>query len=147
MKQQLLGSIVIGITAVTAWLSGNLGFLGKIQPQNQSLAQASASSNRILQISFKFNTSTAEFRQQMLDNAPRLAAIKGLKWKIWSMNEADQEASGYYLFENEAAIDNYLNRVFFVGMGNNPTISNIVVKKLEILEEPTLITNGPVGKN
>jgi hypothetical protein len=147
MKQQLLCSIVIGITLVAGWLLGSLGFSGKSQTQNQSLAQASVNSNRILQISFKYNTSTAEFKQQMLDNAPRLAAVKGLKWKIWSMDEANQEASGYYLFENEATMDNYLNRVFFIGMGNNPTVSNIVVKKLEILEEPTAITRGPVGKN
>jgi hypothetical protein len=147
MKQQLLSSIVIGIIAMAGWLLASLVLPGNIQTYNQSLAQASANSNRILQINFKYNISTAEFKQQMLDNAPRLAAVKGLKWKIWSMDEVNREASGYYLFENEAAIDNYLDRVFFVGMGNNPTVSNIVVKKLSILEEPTAITHGLVGKN
>lgn len=147
MKQQLLGSIVVGITATIGWLLGSLDLKFNIREQNQSFAQVSANSNRVLQINFKYNISTTEFKQQMLDNAPRLAAVKGLKWKIWSMDEAKREASGYYLFENEAAIDNYLDRVFFAGMGNNPTVSNIVVKKLEILEEPTAITRGPVGKN
>jgi Putative mono-oxygenase ydhR len=147
MKQQLLGSIVIGIMATIGWLLGSLDLPFNIRAQNQSFAQVSANSNRVLQINFKYNISTTEFKQQMLDNAPRLAAVKGLKWKIWSMDDAKREASGYYLFENEAAIDNYLDRVFFAGMRNNPTVSNIVVKKLEILEEPTAITRGPVGKN
>jgi hypothetical protein len=147
MKQQLLGSIVIGIMATIGWLLGSLDLPFNIRGQNQSFAQVSANSNRVLQINFKYNISTTEFKQQMLDNAPRLAAVKGLKWKIWSMDDAKREASGYYLFENEAAIDNYLDRVFFAGMRNNPTVSNIVVKKLEILEEPTAITRGPVGKN
>jgi dsDNA-binding SOS-regulon protein len=147
MKQQLLGSMVISISATVGWLLGSLGLPFNIRAQNQSFAQVSANSNRVLQINFKYNISTAEFKRQMLDNAPRLAAVKGLKWKIWSMDEAKREASGYYLFENEEAMENYLNRVFLVGMGNNPTVSNIVVKKLEILEEPTAITRGPVGKN
>lgn len=146
MKQQLLGYIVIGIVVVSGFLL-SLSFSSKIQAQNKSLVQALDNSNRILQINFKYNTSTAEFKQQMLDVAPRLAMVEGLKWKIWSMDEANREASGYYLFENEVAIDNYLNQVFFVGLGNNPTVSNIAVKKLEILEEPTLITRGPVGRN
>jgi Putative mono-oxygenase ydhR len=147
MNRRLLSFLVVGITGMAGWLLGILGLPSThIEAENQLPAQEAAKSNRILQINFKYNSTTAKFKQQMLDNAPRLAAVKGLKWKIWSMDEANREASGYYLFESQEAIDNYLNQVFFVGMGNNPTVRNIVVKKLEILEEATLITRGPVGK-
>lgn len=142
---KLLSVVVIGITAMAGYLAGSTT---SIEPQIGSQAvQAATTSNRILQINFKYNTSTSDFKQQMLDNAPRLASVKGLKWKIWSMDETNREASGYYLFENETALDAYLKNVFFVGMGNNPTVSNIVVKKFEILEEPTSMTRGPISKN
>ncbi|PSB57254.1 YdhR family protein, partial [Chamaesiphon polymorphus] len=89
----------------------------------------------------------SDFKKQMIDVAPVLASVNGLKWKIWSIDETNKEASGYYLFENETKLNTYLKNVFFVGMGNNATVSNIVVKKFEILEEPTAITRGPIGKN
>jgi hypothetical protein len=146
MVQKLLAVTVIGITAIVGYLSGTITPI-ESPVDSQATAQAATITNRILQINFKYNTSTSDFKKQMLDYAPLLAAVKGLRWKIWSMDETNREASGYYLFENEAALDAYLNNVFFVGMGNNPTVSNIVVKKFEILEEPTAYTRGPIGKN
>lgn len=144
MVQKLLAVTVIGMTAIVGYLSGTIT---PIELDRQATAQAATTTNRILQINFKYNISTSDFKKQMLDYSPRLASVKGLRWKIWSMDEPKQEASGYYLFENEVALDAYLSNVFFVGMGNNPTVSNIVVKKFEILEEPTAITRGPIGKN
>jgi Putative mono-oxygenase ydhR len=145
MVQKLLAVNVIGITAIIGYLSGTIA---SIMPpvDSQATAQVATITNRILQINFKYNTSTSDFKKQMLDNAPLLASVKGLRWKIWSMDETNREASGYYLFENEATLNAYLNNVFLVGMGNNPTVSNIVVKKFEILEEPTALTRGPIGK-
>jgi hypothetical protein len=119
----------------------------ELQINHPMLAKSTVGSNRVLQINFKYNTSTPEFKKQMVNVAPLLASVKGLRWKIWSIDEMNQEASGYYLFESEAELNSYLKDVFFVGMGNNPTVSNIVVKKLEILEEPTAITRGPIVAN
>jgi hypothetical protein len=147
MMQKLYGFIAIGMTAVTGLLLQFSKNPTGVQMNPSVLAQSTVGSNRILQINFKYNTSTPEFKKQMIDVAPLLASVKGLKWKIWSIDEMNQEASGYYLFESESELNTYLKDVFFVGMGNNPTVSNIVVKKLEILEEPTAITRGPIVAN
>ncbi len=144
--QKLLAVTVIGMTGIVGHLSGAISSI-KPEVNSQATAQAATIANCILQINFKYNTSTSDFKKQMLDNAPRLASVKGLRWKIWSIDETTREASGYYLFDNETVLNAYLNNVFFVGMGNNPTVSDIVVKKLAILEEPTEITRGPIGKN
>ncbi|OCQ89940.1 hypothetical protein BCD64_18545 [Nostoc sp. MBR 210] len=136
--------MAIAISAITGWLLDNTSPWIKPQSNNQAMAQTITNSMRILQINFKYKTSTAEFKQQMLEHAPRLAAVQGLRWKIWSIDEINREANGYYLFENEIVLNNYLDNVFFVGMGNNPTVSNIGVKKFEILQEPTAITRGPI---
>jgi Putative mono-oxygenase ydhR len=135
---------MIGMTVMTGLLLQSNKNPTVLQINRPALDQSRVGSNHILQINFKYNTSTPEFKKQMIDVAPLLASVKGLKWKIWSIDEMNQEASGYYLFENEAELNTYLKDVFFVGMGNNRTVSNIVVKKLEILEEPTAITRGPI---
>jgi hypothetical protein len=147
MIQKLLSFVTIGIGAMTGLLLQSGRNPAGCPTNCPVLAQPAASSSRILQINFKYNTLAPEFKQQMIDVAPHLASVKGLKWKIWSIDEINQEASGYYLFESEAELNAYLKNVFFVGMGNNPTVSNIVVRKLEILEEPTAITRGPIVAN
>jgi hypothetical protein len=135
---------MIGMTVMTGLLLQSNKNPTGLQINRPAPAQSRGGSNRILQINFKYNTSTTEFKKQMIGVAPLLASVKGLKWKIWSIDEMSQEVSGYYLFESEAELNTYLKDVFFVGMGNNRTVSNIVVKKLEILEEPTAITRGPI---
>ncbi|MBW4550772.1 MAG: YdhR family protein [Aphanocapsa sp. GSE-SYN-MK-11-07L] len=144
--QKLLSVALIGMTLVAGYLTGIINST-KLPLDNRVKAQAATISSRILQINFKYTTSTSDFKKQMLDVAPHLASVKGLKWKIWSIDETNQEASGYYLFENETTLNAYLKNVFFVGMENNTTVNNIVVKKFEILEEPTAMTRGPIGKN
>ena len=147
MIQKLISFVAIGMTVMTGWVfqtsTNSIGLLAN----RPVLAQSAVNTTRILQINFKYNSATPEFKKQMLNYAPLLASVKGLRWKIWSIDEMNRAASGYYLFESEAELNAYLKNVFFVGMGNNPTVSNIVVKKLEILEEPTAITRGPIDPN
>ncbi|ALF54979.1 hypothetical protein ACX27_22585 [Nostoc piscinale CENA21] len=117
MNQKILCFVAIAISAITGWLLGHTSPWIKLQSKDQAMAQTMTNSMRILQINFKYKTSTAEFKQQMLEHAPRLAAVKGLKWKIWSIDETNREANGYYLFENEIALNNYLDNVFFCWYG------------------------------
>ena len=147
MIQKLISFVAIGMTVMTGWLFQTSTNSTGLPANRPVLAQSVVNTTRILQINFKYNSATPEFKKQMLNYAPLLASVKGLRWKIWSIDEMNREASGYYLFESEAELNVYLKNVFFVGMGNNPTVSNIVVKKLEILEEPTAITRGPVVFN
>jgi hypothetical protein len=137
MFRRRLGFFMLGIAGMLVCHIG-------VQASSDNVNRGN--SMHVLQINFKYNTTTPEFKRNMLSNAPRLAAVRGLRWKIWSFDETNREASGYYLFDSEATIDAYLNNVFFIGMGNNPTVSNIVVKKFEILEEPTAITRGPIDR-
>ena len=47
---------------------------------------------KLLQLNFKFNVSGAEYEQAVSPLASEFAAVPGLRWKIWMMNEAEQEA-------------------------------------------------------
>ena len=85
----------------------------------------------ILQINFKYNNSTSDFRKQMKDVAPRIAKAPGLRWKIWSIDEGSKEASGFYLFEDEKSLNNYVENIFNVGMRNNSAIGKYLNQKVQ----------------
>jgi hypothetical protein len=54
----------------------------------------------ILQVNYKFKSSRAEHVALVAPLAEPIAAVPGLHWKIWLMNEAEQATGGIYLFEN-----------------------------------------------
>jgi hypothetical protein len=53
-----------------------------------------------------------------------------LRWKVWLMNEAQQEAGGIYLFDNKAAAEAYLN---------------ISAKLFDVMPDHSAITRGPLA--
>ncbi len=63
-----------------------------------------AMSGKILQLNFKFSVSRAEFEQAVSPVVSQFAVVAGLRWKIWMINEEEQEAGGIYLFNDEASV-------------------------------------------
>ena len=51
-------------------------------------------SGKILQINFKFDVSRADYERAVSPLAGEFAAVAGLRWKIWLMNEAESESAG-----------------------------------------------------
>ena len=102
-------------------------------------------SEKIVQINFRFKVSPAEYDQMVSPLASELAAVDGLRWKVWLMNEAESEAGGIYLFEDEASANAYLEGPIVAQVGKNPALSDFSVKQFEVSEKNTAITRGPVG--
>jgi len=108
-------------------------------------------SRKILQINYKFNVSRAEHDQVVsavaseIAAVPGLPAVPGLHWKVWLMNEADSEAGGIYLFEDEASTNAYLEGPIVAQLVKLPALSDINVKQFDVPEKLTEITRGPVG--
>ena len=101
-------------------------------------------SQKILQINYKFSIPGADLEQAFLPAAPIIADTPGLRWKIWLMNEADSEAGGIYLFDDQASAQAFLAGPLMTAMGANPVVSNISAKLFDVTEEHTAITRGPV---
>ncbi len=62
------------------------------------------------------------------------------------MNEADSEAGGIYLFDDEAAVNAFLAGPIVAALKANSVVSDIRVKMFDVSEAHTLITRGPIGK-
>src|SRR5262245_24429890 len=66
-------------------------------------------SAKILQINYKLNGPKAEYERENLPYAQPIADIPGLCWKVWIINEAQSEAGGIYLFDDDAAVQAFLD--------------------------------------
>jgi hypothetical protein len=102
-------------------------------------------SQRILQINFKFHVSRPEYEMAVAPVAEPIAAVPGLLWKVWILNEAQQEGGGIYLFANSHSLDAYLNSEIVAAIVSNPILSDFSVKQFEVMEEVSVVTRGPVG--
>ena len=103
-------------------------------------------SQKILQINFTFSgISRSELEAAWLPAAQPIAETPGLRWKVWLMNEETHECGGVYLFDDEAAVQGFLNGPIVAATKDAPILSNASVKIFDMMEAHTAITRGPVG--
>jgi hypothetical protein len=98
----------------------------------------------MLQVNFKFSISGPEYEQAAESLAAAFADVPGLRWKIWIMNEADNEAGGIYLFDDDVSLQNYLAGPLAEQVKSHPAFSDMSAKQFDVMPEPTAITRGPV---
>jgi|SRR5579862_4529181 len=99
----------------------------------------------ILQINFNLNVPAPEYEKMCDSVAQAFADVPGLKWKIWLLNPATQEAGGIYLFDSQASLDAYLNGPMVAQIKSLPALRNISAKQFQVMADVTAITHGPVG--
>lgn len=98
----------------------------------------------ILQVNFKFSVPSSEYEQMAHSLAAQFAAVPGLRWKVWTMNEAESEAGGVYLFEDDAAMQTYLAGPLAAAVAEHPALTGISAKQFAVMDDATAITRGPV---
>jgi len=98
----------------------------------------------ILQINFKFNVSRDEYEQAAKSLATEFAEVAGLSWKVWIMNEAESEAGGIYLFDDESSLQTFLAGALAAKVKNHPAFSDMSAKQFEVMTDATTTTRGPV---
>jgi hypothetical protein len=99
----------------------------------------------LLNVMFKFNVTGEDYINAIQPLVDDFAKLPGLQWKIWFINEAESEAGGIYLFEDEAACNDYLEGPLARIVISHPALSEFVVKPFDVMEKETATTRGPVG--
>ena len=102
-------------------------------------------SGMLLQLNFNYSVTSTEYEGAVSPLADQFAELPGLRWKIWIINEAENTASGIYLFEDEASLKAYIESDLAAGVINHPALSDFSVKTFEIMDKVTAITRGPVA--
>ena len=101
-------------------------------------------SGKILQINFKFKVPASQYVEAVKPMASEVAAVAGMSWKVWLMNEAENEAGGIYWFSDIDSLNAYLEGPIVAGIASHPALENISVKIFDHIAELSEITNGPV---
>jgi len=101
-------------------------------------------SQKILQINFKFHVSRVEYETAVAPLANSIANVPGLLWKVWLINETEQEAGGIHLFEDSNTLDAYLNSTIVATIVSNPILTDFSVKQFESMSAQSKVTRGPL---
>ena len=101
-------------------------------------------SKTVLQINFKFNVTPSELAEAFAPLAEPIAEVPGLRWKIWSLNDATSEFAGIYLFDDDESVQAYLEGPIIAGVSKHPALSDISAKHFGVIDEFSAITRGPV---
>jgi hypothetical protein len=100
----------------------------------------------ILQINYRYDIPRKEFEAMVSPVAHDIAKVSGLRWKVWLINEEENEAGGLYLFDDEAHAKMYLESPIVAGLREHPGISDVRVKQFNIMEAPSQLTRGPLSE-
>lgn len=101
-------------------------------------------SGKVLQINFKFHVPVDQYDQAVTPLAAPIADVPGLIWKVWTLNEAESEAGGVYLFRDAASLQGYLDGLIVAQIVSNPALSDFSLKTFDVMEAQTRVTRGPV---
>jgi hypothetical protein len=101
-------------------------------------------SGRILQLNFKFSVTGAAYTQAVAPLAEDMAAVPGLRWKIWMINKAEKEAGGIYMFEDQRAVDGFMESPLPKIVLEHPALSDFSIKLFDVMDAQTAITRGPI---
>jgi hypothetical protein len=99
---------------------------------------------KLLQINFKFSIAKAEYEEAAASLAGNFADVNGLQWKIWTLNEAENEAGGIYLFKDEASLQAFLESPLAAQVKSHPAFSDMSAKPFDVMPGPTSTCRGPV---
>lgn len=108
------------------------------------LARRTGMSEKILQINYRFNVAVDDYVNAVAPMAGDFAAIKGLCWKVWLLNEERKEAGGIMLFEDQESLDAFLNGPLAAKVTGNPALSDFSVRQFGVMKKETGITRGPL---
>ena len=95
-----------------------------------------------LQIQFDLRCPPAEYRGLADHVAGAIAAVPGLLWKVWILDEERGRGGGIYLFADRGAATAYLEGPIVSRLRGNPAVADIEVRLFDVLEEPSVITRG-----
>jgi len=87
----------------------------------------------------------ADLEAAWMGAAQPIADTPGLQWKVWLMNEAENEAGGIYLFDSKQSAHSYMSGPIVAALKASPAITDISAKLFDVLEEHTAVTRGPLG--
>ena len=89
------------------------------------------------------NISQGEYLKQMVEpDAPVLANVPGLISKVWLADEEKNSYGGFYLWENKAAMEDFMHSDLVKAVVSRPFVQNVSSIDFEVNQSASSITRG-----
>lgn len=98
----------------------------------------------LLEIDFKYKVSTADFQAAVSPLAKEFAAVDGLRWKIWALDEKNSQFSGILLFDDADKRDAFLKSDLAKTVTTHPALSDFVITPYTVMGAESRVTNAPM---
>ena len=99
---------------------------------------------KILQINYTLNVPVRDFVAAAAPVAETIAAVPGLRWKIWLANDNEQEGGGIYLFDDDDSLRAFVDGPIIARLKANPALRALNIKQFDSADAVTAITRGPL---
>jgi hypothetical protein len=108
------------------------------------MSEKSATPFTVLNLRFKLQVSPGVVLAHSQEAAINIAAIEGLIWKIWLIEEDEFEMGGMYLFANRAAAEAYLNHPIVQAVRSSSAVVSTESHLWNAESSLSAITRGPL---
>ena len=109
---------------------------------NRMLGEGTA----VLEVDFTYSFDSADaYIAEVSPMAEKFAAVPGLIWKTWTLNEETKRAGAVYLFETPAARQAYLDSELATAVASHPALSDFRIQQYAVMRAESLLTRGPLA--
>ncbi len=98
----------------------------------------------LLEVNFKYNVPTADLQAALSPLAEQFAALDGLRWKIWALDEENSQFSGILLFADADKRDAFLESDLATTVTTHPALSDFEILPYAIMAAESRVTNAPM---
>ena len=87
--------------------------------------------------------SQTEYLEQMVEpDAPVVANVPGLISKVWLADEETNTFGGFFLWENKAAMEDFMHSDVVKAVVSRPFVKNVSSVDFDVNQHASLITRG-----
>jgi uncharacterized OsmC-like protein len=98
----------------------------------------------LLRINFNYNVSASDLITAVSPLAPDFAAVEGLRWKIWALDEENSSFSGLLYFDTVEMMQTFLESDLAATVMGHSALSDFEVASYQIMETESEVTRAPI---
>jgi hypothetical protein len=108
------------------------------------MSEKSATNYTVLHMRFKLRVPPDILLAKSREAATAIAAVEGLLWKIWILQQEELEMGGIYLFANRETAEAYLNHPVAQAVRNNPAVVSTESQLWDAESSLSALTRAPL---
>ena len=108
------------------------------------MSEKSATTYTVLDMRLKLRVPPDVFLAKSPEAAAVIAAVEGLIWKIWILQQEELEMGGMYLFANRETAEAYLNDPVVQAVRSNPAVVSTESRLWDVESSLSAITRAPL---